>query len=121
MTGVCRGCGQIQEVTARTQEEADEFATMNCNCGEGEKLRKKAQLMESIDDICGTAAIDKGFTPIEPRTIERIKEAASLVFENKIEKATFSIDSTLVVIKRNAKKVTCSRRMSLELTKESTA
>lgn len=121
MTGVCRGCGQIQEVTARTQEEADEFATMNCNCGEGEKIRKKAQLMESIQIICGPPSVDKGFNPIDPKTIERIKEAASLVFDNKIDKATFSVENSLVMIKRNAKKVTCSRRRSVEIAEEATA
>lgn len=120
MQGICKGCGQVQEVPAITQREADEKATMACNCGEGENRRKRFQLMESIEEICGPKSVDKGFNPIDPETIQRIKEAAGLVFDNKFEKATFSIDSTLVTIKRSAKKVTCSRKLIVQLTKEST-
>ena len=113
MEGICKGCGQIQEVSASTQKEADIKATLACNCGEAEKLRKRQQLMNDIDLLCGPFSADRGFEPIEQETIDRIKEAADLVFKNKFEKATFSVAGTVVTIKRDSKKVTASRKMTI--------
>ena len=111
MQGICKGCGQLQEVPAGTQEEADQKATAMCNCGEAEKIRKHAELMDVIDDICGEGGKEKGLDPVEPDTIQRIKEAATLVFRNKFEKATFSVEGSLITIKKSKDHVVVNRKM----------
>lgn len=115
MQGVCRGCGQLQEVTAKTQKEADRKATEMCNCGEAEKVRKHADLMNVIEQICGDAGKEKGLDPVEPETIQRIKEAATLVFKNKFEKASFSVEGSLITIKKSKDHVVCNRKMVIGL------
>lgn len=113
MEGICKGCGQIQSVPAVTQEEADYKATMSCNCGEADKFRRREKLMRSIEDICITRSEECGFEPIEEDTVDRIKEAARLVFDGKFDKATFSVEGSLITIKRSNEKVVCNRKTVL--------
>ena len=115
MLGVCKGCGQLIEVEAVTQEEADQKAILACNCGEAESIRKREDLMNVIDSVCGPDSAGKGFDPVEPTTIERIKEAAGLVFEDKFEKATFSVAGSVITIKKGKNNVVCGRKMVIGL------
>ena len=51
-TGFCKYCGQAQMVEAAvdvSQEELDELATRQCNCGEAKEQRKKQKRMENAE------------------------------------------------------------------------
>lgn len=121
MQGICKGCGQVQEVPATNQEEANERATMSCNCGESEKIRNKEELMDRLDRICGPEGVDCGFELVEPETLDRIKEAAGLVFEGKFDKATFSVAASIVMIKKKGDEVEVDRKMTAHLKEASRA
>ena len=121
MQGVCKGCGQVQEVPATNQEEAEERATLSCNCGESEKIRNREELMNRLDRICGTEGVELGFDLVEAKSLDRIKEAAALVFEGKFEKTTFSVASSIVTVKKKGDEVEVDRKMTLHLKETSRA
>lgn len=41
MQGVCEYCGQVQNVRALDQTQADQIASDNCNCPESKLVQKK--------------------------------------------------------------------------------
>lgn len=49
--GVCKYCGQIQNVTAESQEEADKLATNRCYCQGATKAKKREAMLRNAKVI----------------------------------------------------------------------
>lgn len=65
--GVCRFCGQAiaVPVSIETQEDADAWASVQCDCGDGRELKKKTEraltAKEQVDELFGEGCEEFGF------------------------------------------------------------
>lgn len=103
MEGICRGCGQIQEVNAKTQEEADAKATLSCDCTEGAYVRRKLQLGQNMCLLTGKDAEKQGFKALDDEIVCKLLNIADLVLTNKIQQVKVSVDNTNITIKIDGK------------------
>lgn len=77
--GVCAFCGQVisTDLTFGSQEEADIWATENCNCDMARIARRKreslAQAINQVDLLYGEGCEQYGFKPLEPEALEILK------------------------------------------------
>lgn len=51
LSGVCKYCGQIQNISAATQEEADKIATNRCYCPGARKAQKREAMVRNAKAI----------------------------------------------------------------------
>ena len=51
MEGSCKYCGQIINVEAETQTEADEKATMECGCGAAKLAQKRSRNISEAKEL----------------------------------------------------------------------
>ncbi len=61
--GTCAGCGQTKVVHARTRKEADEIATQECSCKEGEQIRRINEIDKRLGELIGKEAPEYGWEP----------------------------------------------------------
>lgn len=86
-TGVCRYCGQITYFERQVpKDEAEERATLACNCKEGRNYRKREKRIEKTSDN-----IDLAFHEHYPEMAEILKASVPLLLDYKIAK--ISIDT----------------------------
>ena len=52
MTGTCRFCGQMRELNAGSQAEADEQASRSCDCANSGDYARKMATQEAVEEIC---------------------------------------------------------------------
>ena len=52
MTGTCRFCGQMRELNARSQADADEKASRSCDCAASGDYARKMATQEAVEEIC---------------------------------------------------------------------
>ena len=101
MTGTCKFCNQTMIVQdAENQNEADNYATMNCNCKEGREYRN----IEDMKDAAKENAKSLFTLPDNP-TEKQIKEHDELiklmgniidnVAEGNIEKCSLKISERI--------------------------
>ena len=98
--GVCRFCGQGQTVQASSQEEANEIATLSCNCDEAEAYRRREELMTLIDSTCQDLPEDCGFVNMSVGQIKALRDLGSMVADGFIMKATIDIADSRCMINR---------------------
>jgi hypothetical protein len=98
--GVCRFCGQVQTVQASSQEEANEIATLSCNCDEAEAYRRREELMTLIDSTCQDLPEDCGFVNMSVGQIKALRALGSMVADGFIMKATIDIADSRCMINR---------------------
>lgn len=113
--GKCRGCGEIQVVIANSQREADELVTDACGCEESKHIKEYDMMMANIDEVLGKACTKNGFYPVDSVTIARVRELADLIWRGKIEKASFEIDRTTILISNTTKGIRVSRKRIEEI------
>lgn len=51
LSGACKYCGQIQNISAATQEEADKIATNRCHCPGARKAQKREAMVRNAKAI----------------------------------------------------------------------
>ncbi len=51
LAGVCKYCGQIQDISASTQDEADNIATSRCYCLGARKAQKREAMVRNAKAI----------------------------------------------------------------------
>ena len=51
LSGACKYCGQIQNISAATQEEADKIATNRCYCPGARKAQKREAMVRNAKAI----------------------------------------------------------------------
>lgn len=98
--GVCRFCGQVQTVQASSQEEANEIATLSCNCDEAEAYRRREELTTLIDNTCQDLPEDCGFVNMSIGQIKALRDLGSMVADGFIMKATIDIADSRCMINR---------------------
>ena len=52
MMGTCRFCGQMRELNAGSQAEADEQASRSCDCAGSLNYARKMATQEAVEEIC---------------------------------------------------------------------
>lgn len=91
--GACRYCGQIVAVEdVETKEEADEYATLHCNCTQGRLERQKkeqiAAAKEQVEQLFGKESVQRGFRNALPeQAVEFLKCIVETVAREQIESA----------------------------------
>ncbi len=113
--GTCRFCGQLNSnphSAYKTQEQADECATLSCNCWEArrnlEKLQAKKQeeeereqaikrAEEQIESLFGSGAAEYGLLEVETKIKELILSTSTMVYDRLLKDLTININSRLKV------------------------
>lgn len=109
MTGTCRFCGQTRIIPFEcTQEEADRYAAENCACDNN--MKKRRQLCENIDQICGEECKQFGMDILVYDTIEELKQVGTLCVYGYIEAASFRVPDSVIGIKKTKDGVSVSRK-----------
>lgn len=116
--GVCKFCGQLNispEGKFIGAEEADEYASLNCNCPESEKYSMKERSRkiredtlnranEEIEDLYGEGCRKYGLTSIGEDIKDMIKKSAELIYDGDMKDISISVSSsTKVKISKSAK------------------
>lgn len=107
MQGVCEYCGQVQNVRALDQTEADQIASDNCNCPESKLVQKKKRVFEDIEEISQGNAYAP---PLGYKTVELLKLAAEEVIKTGLSSATFKVGQSTINIKETSSKIKVTRR-----------
>ena len=114
--GECRFCGQKQEIMAAHQEEADEIATLNCNCSGSEEYRRKQDLAELINETCELVSPETGFVKMSDEQLEVLHQIAAMLASGIISKVTLDIaDSRCVMSEHKDGSFTFKRNKVLQL------
>ena len=92
---------------AEDKADADYIATEECDCERSKRSKDYDMMMANLKDILdGETCKRHKFIPVDANTKSLITEVADLIFEKKIDKATFvTVASTvkLVVMDKTAK------------------
>lgn len=114
MIGVCGHCGQTRAVMAKTQEEADDLASLECGCAGGEARRRRKELRDRLSELIGEMAPEFGWDPTTPEVFDEVAAIADSVADGLIGSAAFSIDGTSLKIKSTAKGVAVERSKTIK-------
>lgn len=107
MQGVCEYCGQVQNVRAFNQVEADQIASDNCTCPESRLKQKKKQVFKNIEEVSQGNA----YAPsLGHKTIELLKLAAEEVITTGLSSVTFKVGSSTITIKETGSKIKVMRK-----------
>lgn len=100
--GQCKYCGNIQPIMAMDQVDADEQISESCECGGAERERRKAALMQSLEDTIGKNAASNGFRQVDQEQEEDITNMALAVFHGRLKAASVKIGgSTINIVATN--------------------
>lgn len=94
--GVCRYCGQIQEVGPHpSQAAADETASEVCNCP---TARQERRVMEQVEDACervqrlfGDEAESLGFKPVPDEAVGLLEKVVEMIARGPISSASLNV------------------------------
>ena len=105
LNGSCKYCGQVQNVEAESQEEADKKATELCGCDEAIKAKQHDLLIKRINELCFASKEDTGFAPIDEDTYKLICILADKVIDEDIEGVRLDLYDRTVKISKSSKGV----------------
>lgn len=115
MFGTCKYCGQLSSISNQnitTEEQANEYASLNCDCPdsvayrEHEEAEKRAadnrnqalnRAKEQIEDLFGSGAAGYGLISIDDKIRNLMYDAAVLVYDADIKDITINISSCVKV------------------------
>lgn len=94
--GVCRYCGQIQEVGPHpSQAAADETASEVCNCP---TARQERRVLEQVEDACervqrlfGDEAESLGFKPVPDEAVGLLEKVVEMIARGPISSASLNV------------------------------
>lgn len=94
--GVCRYCGQIQEVGPHpSQAAADETASEVCNCP---TARQERRVLEQVEDACervqrlfGDEAETLGFKPVPDEAVGLLEKVVEMIARGPISSASLNV------------------------------
>lgn len=75
-SGACRYCGQIMSSihSFETQDDANDWATSQCNCSDATVERNRSGEIENakftLKLLCGDRCGEYGFAPVDPETLD---------------------------------------------------
>lgn len=102
MNGVCKGCGQVIIVEAADQQDADIKATDRCGCHESRLIKNRVRIRNTITDLCGEAAEERGFQWLDTELTELIINLAELTQLGRVESAQLRAGDSVIKIRTNA-------------------
>lgn len=100
--GVCTACGQLVAVSDKlftTQEAANDYALMNCNCSISERLQSKSRAIKNIEELFGPTCEEFGKEPVSESAIDILCKAVNAVGCGEIEKMSMDIKGRFSQIK----------------------
>ena len=115
--GTCRFCGQQAQVTrCYTQKQADERATLGCDCYQGKEFRnqyeKEKRLKQTIDAAKNNAA---ALFPDNSEISDLLADLVEPVVREKIDAVTVKVsDQVKVTVKGSPEKITIQKVTTLE-------
>lgn len=97
MLGVCRFCGQTQQVRAQTQEEADAKAALYCKCDGARQAQRIEKVILDAKDrargLFGAEGETDGFAAVDSeQVLTLIFAAIELTAYGELQAATLLID-----------------------------
>ena len=101
MNGVCRYCGQMQNVEAETQEDADNKATEMCDCPQAIKDRSLDSFCEKVATIVFDTAEETGFEPLSNEQYKLICVLADKIFQKEINGVTVKLDDRTLKLSKD--------------------
>lgn len=107
MTGTCKYCGQVQNVRAFTEQEADIIASDNCDCSESKLAQKKKQVFADIEEI---SKGNLNAPTLSYEVVELLKFAAEKIIKNNLNSSTFKLGSCTITIKETTSKIKVTRK-----------
>lgn len=87
--GVCRSCGQLVTDLGRDfykQEEADWYATLQCQCPASIRQQAKERAFDNITEIFGDGAAHIAQEPINDTAIDVLCVIAAAVCDSRVER-----------------------------------
>lgn len=96
--GTCRFCGQTQMIEAADQQDADIKVTKLCTCPDARLARKKAEIRQMVQDLCGAGGAELGFTKMTPEQAEIVLNLAEMIAAGKAISVTLRIADSSVKI-----------------------
>lgn len=107
--GICKFCGQVSGKDFKGVsciEDADEAATMDCDCSDAKdyqrKVKQRITAKETIRKLCSV----NGCLATEETVIELLESAVDLIFDDKFASLSMSIpDIGTVKLSVNTKNV----------------
>ena len=112
---VCRFCGKshlnIDNLTFKTNKEAEEYATLNCNCEEGEEYRNLAVSKENLEKFLNS-------TPYSEEVKKFLKECGLHILSFKESTINYQFEDTKIkfAIKKGKLKIEIVRTDKTENT-----
>lgn len=119
MMGVCRFCGQVQQVRAETQEEADAKAALYCKCDGAAQTRRVMETIrdarDKAEDLLGEGGALDGFVPVTDEGVRALIDAA-------IERAAFGEirEAAFQIIGHGAVKITRTKSGGVKIERSRT-
>lgn len=120
--GACRFCGQINtnsHVGYKTQEQANECATLSCNCYDAREYTEQLQAKkkaeedrqqaikragEQIEDLFGSGVVEYRLQPVETNIKELMLNSAIMIYDSLLKDISINITSWIKVkISKSAK------------------
>ena len=98
MYGTCRFCGQTRMIEAADQQDADIKATRLCTCPDARLARKKAEIREMVQDLCGAGGAELGFTEMTSEQADVVLALAEMIVSGKAISAALRIADSSVKI-----------------------
>ena len=90
---ICRFCGKthlnIENLVFKTNKEAEEYATLHCDCVNGESYRNKSKSLEKLDNFLNTTSYDK-------ETKDFLKQCGLHVLDSDDVVITYQFDDTKI-------------------------
>ena len=107
MEGLCKNCGQIHFVSAKTQEEADRIASESCDCEN--KAKWHCLMEENVEMLCGEKSRELNFEPLDDASIRFVKNTCELIHAEFLGNVKFSVANSEIKINGVAGKVDIKR------------
>lgn len=87
--GTCKYCGQYRIVSfSDTQEEANEKASEECDCGGTRKAKalqeRKEKAMNGVESVFGEGASDAGYVPVSAEVLGFLKTVVTTMAEETV-------------------------------------
>lgn len=96
MTGICKYCGQAQNVEASTKEEANKKATETCNCDRAIIEKNYMEFCNAISDLVFAQKEDTGFTPLSNDDYKMICVMADKLIRHEIQGMTIKLSDRIL-------------------------
>lgn len=98
--GICRFCGQVSEQMAKSQEDADYQASLNCGCADSKEFKHLKGVEQMIEDNCERPPEESKFASMSVDQVCALKTIGAGVVYGYIDKATITLADSRCQFKR---------------------